>query len=121
MKFLLRLPVALIATVSVLAFLLESEAAKPETVAAKPKQVDFARDIYPIFRRSCIECHGPEKQKAELRLDQRVSALESGSIEAGAVFVTDQGVFCRDYQERLVVGGLVGITTNTACRNADGV
>jgi surface antigen len=45
----------------------------------------------------------------------------SGSIEAGAVFVTDQGVFCRDYQEGLVVGGLVGITTNTACRNADGV
>ena len=28
----------------------------------------------------------------------------SGSIEAGAVFVTNQGVFCRDYEERLTVG-----------------
>jgi mono/diheme cytochrome c family protein len=50
---------------------------------SKTSRVDFARDVYPIFRRSCIECHGPEKQEAELRLDQRVVALESGSIEAG--------------------------------------
>ena len=34
--------------------------------------------------------------------------------------MTDQGVFCRDYEERLVVGGVVGITTNTECRGADG-
>ena len=32
----------------------------------------------------------------------------SGSIEAGAVFVTNQGVFCGDYEERLRVGGVVG-------------
>ena len=45
----------------------------------------------------------------------------SGSIEAGAVFVTDQGVFCRDYESGwLVVGGVAGITTNTECRGADG-
>jgi mono/diheme cytochrome c family protein len=61
----------------------EVEAARPEPVDAKTKQIDFARDVYPIFRRSCIECHGPEKQESELRLDQRASALESGSIEAG--------------------------------------
>jgi len=83
MKFLLRLPVVLIATATVLAIRPGSEAAKPEPVAAKLKQVDFARDVYPIFRRSCIECHGPEKQEAELRLDHRASTLESGSIEAG--------------------------------------
>jgi len=61
----------------------EVEAAKPEPVEPNKTQVDFAHDVYPIFRRSCIECHGPEKQEAELRLDQRDSALESGSIEAG--------------------------------------
>ena len=44
----------------------------------------------------------------------------SGSIIAGAVFVTDRGVFCRDYEERVVVGGNLGITTNTACRDAGG-
>src|SRR5437870_3129035 len=26
-------------------------------------KVDFARDIQPIFERSCLRCHGPEKPK----------------------------------------------------------
>ena len=34
--------------------------------------------------------------------------------------MTYQGVFFRDYEERLVVGGVVGITTNTECRGEDG-
>ena len=83
MNCLLRFSIALIATVSVLVILPGSEAARTEPVAAKSKQVDFARDVYPIFRRSCIECHGPEKQEAELRLDQRTSTMKSGSIEPG--------------------------------------
>lgn len=37
---------------------------------------DFSRDIFPIFRRHCFECHGPKKQEADLRLDQRRAALE---------------------------------------------
>jgi mono/diheme cytochrome c family protein len=36
--------------------------------------VDFARDVYPVLQRSCIECHGPEKQKGGLRLDLPVGA-----------------------------------------------
>ena len=83
MNCLLRFSIALIATVSVLVTLPGSEAARAEPVAAKSKQVDFARDVYPIFRRSCIECHGPEKQEAELRLDQRTSTMKSESIEPG--------------------------------------
>ncbi len=51
---------------------------RPETA-----RVDFAQDVYPIFRRSCIECHGPEKQEGDLRLDQRSSVLDSKTIEAG--------------------------------------
>ncbi len=47
--------------------ILAAEVSEP----SKSNRVDFARDVYPIFRRSCIECHGPEKQEAELRLDQR--------------------------------------------------
>jgi hypothetical protein len=31
----------------------------------------FQRDIYPIFERSCVSCHGPEKQKAGFRVDER--------------------------------------------------
>tara|TARA_R110002049_G_scaffold2750_4_gene21875 strand:- start:13466 stop:16564 length:3099 start_codon:yes stop_codon:yes gene_type:complete len=44
---------------------------------------DFARDVYPILRRSCFECHGEEKDEAGLRLDRREDALDSGAIEPG--------------------------------------
>src|SRR5262245_11915179 len=39
---------------------------------------DFGRDIQPIFARHCYECHGQEKQKGQLRLDERSSALRIG-------------------------------------------
>src|SRR5262245_4016412 len=31
--------------------------------------VDYARDVKPIFAAHCTTCHGPTKQKADLRLD----------------------------------------------------
>jgi mono/diheme cytochrome c family protein len=31
--------------------------------------VDYARDIRPILARSCVSCHGPDKQRGGLRLD----------------------------------------------------
>lgn len=42
------------------------------------KQVDFARDIKPIFDASCIRCHGPAKPRSGFRLDNRNSALKGG-------------------------------------------
>ncbi|HUY92262.1 MAG TPA: PSD1 and planctomycete cytochrome C domain-containing protein [Pirellulales bacterium] len=47
-----------------------------------PAAVDFARDVYPIFERSCFECHGPQRQEGELRLDQRDAAFAGGSSGA---------------------------------------
>lgn len=47
--------------------------------ADAPRPVDFARDVYPILQRSCLECHGPEKQKGKLRLDSRAAALKGGT------------------------------------------
>ena len=44
---------------------------------ADRKDVTFA-DIKPIFDKSCIECHGPKKQKGELRLDSREAAVKGG-------------------------------------------
>jgi mono/diheme cytochrome c family protein len=41
-------------------------------------KIDFARDIQPILQKSCVECHGPEKPKAKLRLDSREAALKGG-------------------------------------------
>ncbi|MDQ1473866.1 MAG: hypothetical protein QOJ99_5346 [Bryobacterales bacterium] len=36
---------------------------------------DFARDIQPVFEKSCYSCHGEKLQSAGLRLDQKQSAL----------------------------------------------
>ena len=30
---------------------------------------DFARDVFPVLQRACLECHGSEKQKGDLRFD----------------------------------------------------
>jgi hypothetical protein len=38
----------------------------------------FERDIQPIFEKSCLRCHGPEKPKSRFRLDNRESALKGG-------------------------------------------
>ncbi len=45
---------------------------------ANGDDVDFARDIKPIFTANCTRCHGAEKQEAGLRLDQRKAALRGG-------------------------------------------
>src|SRR5262245_26882131 len=47
-----------------------------EDTAAK---VDFQKDVAPILRQQCIECHGPAMQMAELRLDQRRFVLGDDS------------------------------------------
>src|SRR6185312_10536391 len=54
-------------------------AAASLVVAAPTRDVDFARDIFPIFQRACIECHGPKRQEGELRLDLRDKALQGGA------------------------------------------
>jgi mono/diheme cytochrome c family protein len=48
-------------------------------------KVDFARDVRPILASSCYACHGPEKQKAGLRLDRKREALAGG--DSGKVVV----------------------------------
>lgn len=46
-------------------------------------KVDFVKDIVPIFQKTCIECHGPEKQKGKLRLDQKESVFKrAGDVQA---------------------------------------
>ncbi|HSU53706.1 MAG TPA: c-type cytochrome domain-containing protein [Candidatus Dormibacteraeota bacterium] len=40
--------------------------------------IDFTRDIRPIFEQSCLRCHGPERPKSHFRLDNRESAIKGG-------------------------------------------
>jgi mono/diheme cytochrome c family protein len=45
-------------------------------------EIDFQRDIQPIFAEHCLECHGPDKAKGGLTLTTReavLKELESGS------------------------------------------
>ncbi len=44
--------------------------------------VDFARDIKPIFEARCYACHGPDKQKSQLRLDRKADAFKGGDSHA---------------------------------------
>ena len=46
--------------------------------ASDKKGVTFATDIKPIFEKSCVKCHGTEKQKGKLRLDTLAAALKGG-------------------------------------------
>ncbi len=39
-------------------------------------EVDFKKEIAPILQKSCVECHGPNKQKADLRLDTKEAAMK---------------------------------------------
>src|SRR5438874_13642705 len=44
------------------------------------RQVDFGKDIQPIFRAHCLGCHGPKKQEAEFRLYAKEIALKGGEL-----------------------------------------
>jgi len=44
----------------------------------KGAEVDFKRDIAPLLKAKCIECHGLEKQKAGLRFDRKDLAFQGG-------------------------------------------
>jgi hypothetical protein len=39
---------------------------------------DFAREVYPVLQRVCLDCHGSKQQKAKLRLDTRDVAFKGG-------------------------------------------
>src|SRR4029434_8207844 len=45
--------------------------------------VDFAKEVVPILKSRCIECHGPEKQKGKLRLDSKADLLKGGQKGEG--------------------------------------
>ena len=40
-------------------------------VAKAGQDVNYAKQVHPILERHCFKCHGPDKQKGDLRLDTR--------------------------------------------------
>ncbi len=53
-----------------------SQAAAQTAVPAPAAKVDFESDVMPILRANCIECHGPDKQRAGMRIDRKSSVLK---------------------------------------------
>src|SRR5437762_4920660 len=61
---------------------LTQAAVTPEQVRTLPppagRIVDFAKDIQPLLAERCYSCHGPEKQKSDLRWDSKASVFKTG-------------------------------------------
>ncbi len=47
--------------------------------------VDFQSEIEPILRTHCIDCHGPDEQNSQLRLDRLASMLAGGDSGEPAI------------------------------------
>jgi hypothetical protein len=43
-------------------------------------EINFAKEIWPLFQKHCMKCHGPEKQKSGYRIDIAELALEGGEM-----------------------------------------
>jgi hypothetical protein len=60
---------------------LAGRGAEPASQAIPPaatRSVDFAKDIQPLLATHCYSCHGPDKQKADLRWDSKASVFKAG-------------------------------------------
>jgi hypothetical protein len=47
------------------------------SIGPQARAIDFATDIEPILRENCFDCHGPDVQEGQLRLD-RLADMRSG-------------------------------------------
>jgi len=57
----------------------------PAAQSPATAQVDFARDIQPLFAAACNHCHGAKKAASQLRLDVKSLAMKGGL--SGAIIV----------------------------------
>jgi len=48
--------------------------------AQNAERVDFQRDVQPLFKQYCLDCHGPRQQMGGFRLDRRRDAMRGGTI-----------------------------------------
>ena len=63
-------------------------------------EIDFQRDIQPIFAEHCLECHGRDKAKGGLTLTTRDAVLKE--LESGAYGVVPGKIDRSELIQRLV-------------------
>src|SRR5678815_397617 len=69
-------------------------------ILAVAGEIDFQRDIQPIFSEHCLECHGMDKAKGGLVLTTRAGALKE--LESGAHGVVPGNIEKSELITRLV-------------------
>ncbi len=56
-----------------------------------PKAVSFEKDVLPVLKAKCFECHDAKKGKAALRLDMRAKAFAGGESEKKGIVAGKSG------------------------------
>ena len=73
-----------------LSTLIASQAADPDIkklpAPASKSGLTYDADIKPMFEKTCFKCHGPEKQKAKLRVDS-LAALKKGGEDGDVLSI----------------------------------
>ena len=67
--------------------------------------VDFARDIAPILREKCLECHGPEDAKNDFRVDDPEimgDYIDAGDAESSSLFAEYIAASGDDFEDYLM-------------------
>jgi hypothetical protein len=102
----MRTPTVLLSLVLLFSLALHVRASEPKIdlqklpPAARGK-MDFVKDIEPILKRSCVDCHGPTRPRGGLRLDHGDLALKGSN--SGKVLVPGKATESRLL---IVVSGL---------------
>ena len=47
-----------------------------------PVKIEFRRDVQPLLKAHCVECHGPQEQKNGFRLDRRTDSVRPAASGA---------------------------------------
>ena len=43
-------------------------------------EINFKKEIWPLLKKHCVKCHGPEQQKSGYRIDDKELAFEGGEM-----------------------------------------
>jgi mono/diheme cytochrome c family protein len=78
-----KLAICLAVSLGLLATLLNGDVV--HLASAQARRIDFRRDVEPILRANCYQCHGAKKASAQLRLDGKELAMKGGI--SGAVII----------------------------------